>query len=454
MALIQKTMDRIEQRILQLIESHSKDIIEVGRDVYRNAELGYKEHRTSALIREKLESLGIVCGENLAVTGFKGYLKPKDAGSPVLAVIGEMDGLPISNHICANPETGASHCCGHNAQIAALIGAAIALSDPQVKEALGGNIVFMAVPAEEYVDMEFRMELQKKGVICYGGGKSELIRIGAFDDVDLAVGHHTVCNTNGYLLANGTTNGFVNKTVHFYGKAAHAADRPHEGINALNAAQLMLHAIDLQRETFRDQDAVRIHSILTEAGTATNVITERACVESSVRAKRIDALRDASRKYDRAVRAGAVALGCRAEIITTPGYLPVHPLQDTHWMEQVLEDLSIEAKAHGHDYSVGYRRQDFHEAGSTDFGELSSLLPVYQFRTGGYKGALHNADICVTNEQLAYVEAAKAFALLSYRLMKDRAQGAKETIEHFTPAITKEQYFAYMKEMNTVVSIR
>ena len=195
-------MDRIEQRILQLIESHSKDIIEVGRDVYRNAELGYKEHRTSALIREKLESLGIVCGENLAVTGFKGYLKPKDAGSPVLAVIGEMDGLPISNHICANPETGASHCCGHNAQIAALIGAAIALSDPQVKEALGGNIVFMAVPAEEYVDMEFRMELQKKGVICYGGGKSELIRIGAFDDVDLAVGHHTVCNTNGYLLAN------------------------------------------------------------------------------------------------------------------------------------------------------------------------------------------------------------------------------------------------------------
>lgn len=447
-------MDRIEQRILQLIESHSKDIIEVGRDVYRNAELGYKEHRTSALIREKLESLGIVCGENLAVTGFKGYLKPKDAGSPVLAVIGEMDGLPISNHICANPETGASHCCGHNAQIAALIGAAIALSDPQVKEALGGNIVFMAVPAEEYVDMEFRMELQKKGVICYGGGKSELIRIGAFDDVDLAVGHHTVCNTNGYLLANGTTNGFVNKTVHFYGKAAHAADRPHEGINALNAAQLMLHAIDLQRETFRDQDAVRIHSILTEAGTATNVITERACVESSVRAKRIDALRDASRKYDRAVRAGAVALGCRAEIITTPGYLPVHPLQDTHWMEQALEDLSIEAKAHGHDYSVGYRRQDFHEAGSTDFGELSSLLPVYQFRTGGYKGALHNADICVTNEQLAYVEAAKAFALLSYRLMKDRAQGAKETIEHFTPAITKEQYFAYMKEMNTVVSIR
>ena len=302
--------------------------------------------------------------------------------------------------------------------------------------------------------MEFRMELQKKGVICYGGGKSELIRIGAFDDVDLAVGHHTVCNTNGYLLANGTTNGFVNKTVHFYGKAAHAADRPHEGINALNAAQLMLHAIDLQRETFRDQDAVRIHSILTEAGTATNVITERACVESSVRAKRIDALRDASRKYDRAVRAGAVALGCRAEIITTPGYLPVHPLQDTHWMEQVLEDLSIEAKAHGHDYSVGYRRQDFHEAGSTDFGELSSLLPVYQFRTGGYKGALHNADICVTNEQLAYVEVAKAFALLSYRLMKDRAQGAKETIEHFTPAITKEQYFAYMKEMNTVVSIR
>lgn len=447
-------MDRIETKILQIIEAHREEIIGIGRDVYEHAELGYKEHRTSAMIREKLEGFGIACGESLAITGFKGYLKPKKTGSPTLAIIGEMDGLPIPNHACANPETGASHCCGHNAQVAALIGAALALSDPQVKEALDGNIAFMAVPAEEYVDMEFRAALQKQGKIHYGGGKSELIRIGAFDDIDLAVGHHTVCNTNGYLLANGTTNGFVNKTVHFYGKAAHAADRPHEGVNALNAAQLMLHAIDLQRETFRDQDAVRIHSILTEAGTATNVITEHVCIESSVRAKQTDALRDASKKYDRAVRAGAVALGCQAEIVTTPGYLPVQPLQNTHWMEQVLEDLSIEAKAQGRDYSVGYRRQDFHEAGSTDFGELSSLLPVYQFRTGGYDGALHNAGIRVTDEQLAYVESAKVFALLAYRLLKDNARGAKETMKTFAPALTKEQYFAYMKEMDTTVFIK
>lgn len=159
-----------------------------------------------------------------------------------------------------------------------MLGAAIALTDAEVKECLGGNVVFMAVPAEEYVDIEFKKKLMKEGVIEFGGGKSEMIRRGAFDDISIVVGHHIAPDTPGYTLANGSTNGFLNKVVSFHGKAAHAAGCPENGVDALNAAMLAMHAIDLQRETFRDEDSVRIHSFLPRAGEAMNVVTENACI--------------------------------------------------------------------------------------------------------------------------------------------------------------------------------
>ena len=103
-----------------------------------------------------------------------------------------MDALPIPNHPDAWSETGASHCCGHNAQLTGVVGAAMALADPEVAAAMGGNLCFMAVPAEEYVDVEYRVGLMKEGKLRYGGGKCELIRVGAFDDVDIALGHHSM----------------------------------------------------------------------------------------------------------------------------------------------------------------------------------------------------------------------------------------------------------------------
>lgn len=441
-------MDKLEQKIISIIESRREEIIALGRDIFTHAEMGYKEYRTAGVVQQKLEELGIHPETGLAVTGVKGYLQGKEADGPVVAVIGELDALPIPAHPDANPETGASHCCGHNAQIAGMLGAAMALTDPEVRAALDGSVAFMAVPSEEFVDTAFKNGLMEQGIIRYGGGKSELIRIGAFDDIAVAVGHHIVPNIAGFELANNTTNGFVNKVVTFRGKSAHAAGSPHEGIDALNAATLAMHAIDLQRETFKDQDSVRIHSYLPRAGTAINVIAEEVCLESSVRAKNIPALQDADAKYDRSIRAGALALGCSAEIVTIPGYLPTVPLEHPELMSGVLTDLIEEEKAQGRDYTMGWRNRDFHEAGSTDYGELSSILPLYQFRTGGYTGQLHNSNVRVTDEQLAYVEPAKIFALMAYRLLKDGAAGVKETVGQFEPLMSKEEYFRFMEEMS------
>lgn len=446
-------MDYLEEKILDLIEANSQEIITLGRDIYDHGEMGFKEYRTAELAECFFAQRGITYQKGLAVTGVKGYLKAPKKGEFTVALIGEMDALPISNHSHTNPETGAAHCCGHNAQIAALLGAVIGLEDSEVKEALGGNVAFMAVPAEEFVDIQFKESLMQKEIIEFGGGKSELIRIGAFDDIAVAVGHHIAPDTPGYTVANGSTNGFVNKIVDFYGKTAHAAGFPEQGVDALNAAMLALHAVDMQRETFRDEDSVRIHSYLPKAGEAMNIISEHTSIESSVRAKTLGSIQDASNKYNRSMRAGAVGLGCGGRIITIPGYLPTIPLKDPQLMADVLKTLSREAEKIGYRYPVEYRGSDYHEAGSTDFGDLSNLIPLYQFRTGGYSGALHSSSIQVSDEKLAYVEAAKAFALTAYRLLKNQAKEGRQIQKSFQPELTKEAYIAYMRKMRTTEEI-
>lgn len=72
-----------------------------------------------------------------------------------------------------------------------MVGAAIALADHEVASSLDGQVVFFVVPAEEYGEIEFKNQLKNEGKIRYGGGKCELIRIGAFDDIDLNLAHHT-----------------------------------------------------------------------------------------------------------------------------------------------------------------------------------------------------------------------------------------------------------------------
>ena len=226
-------MDLLEKKMLGIIDEHREEIIEFGRDIWKHAELGYKEFRTAGKFKDAMASNAETV-EGLAITGVKSYLKPRKEGDINVCLMGELDALPITNHRDTNPETGAAHCCGHNSQITGLVGAKFALEDPEVQEALGGNVVFFAVPAEEFVEIEFKNQLIEDGKISYGGGKCELIKIGALDDIDVTVGHHTDpgCDAR---ISNNVTNGFVNKTVLFKGKASHAAGAPEYGVDALAA---------------------------------------------------------------------------------------------------------------------------------------------------------------------------------------------------------------------------
>lgn len=430
-------MDAIEQRIINIIDSNREKIIDFGRDIFLNAELGYKEFRTSKKFAGFLRALNLDVQEKLAVTGVKSYLKGK-RHDVTLALIGEMDALRIPDHPSVNIETSAAHSCGHNAQLAGVIGAALALSDPEVAVSLDGDVVFFAVPAEEYGEIEFKNQLKKEGKILYGGGKSELIRIGAFDDINLSIVHHS--GVEGITVGNGSTNGSVSKVIRYVGREAHAAAEPEKGINALNAASLGLSALAYQRETFRDEDSVRVHPIITKGGNLVNVIPNEVVVEILVRAKTTEAILDADKKTDRAFTAGALAVGAGIEITTMPGYLPRLPEPANPYVLEAAREAAPGRKVKEAD-------PDSHGAGSTDVGDLQHIMPVIEFNTGGVAGALHSKDFHFADEEEAYVITAKIFALSAYKLLKEGAAAARKVIENYKPRYTKKEYLSFMDSL-------
>lgn len=425
-------MDDTEKKIIETIDAHRNEIIEFVRDIYSHGELGYKEFRTSEKFTGKMRGLGLRVEDGLAITGAKAYLNEEKSSAVSLALIGELDALRIPDHAFANPENGAAHCCGHHAQLAGVFGAALALCVPEIAERLDGQVIFFAAPAEEYGEIEFKNALRREGKILYGGGKCELLRIGAFDDIDICIAHHTAPNEK-ILIGNGSGNGFVSKVIRVKGKAAHAAGAPEKGVNALSAAALGLQALALNRETFRDEDSVRVHPILNKGGNLVNVVPDEAVLETLVRAKTIEAFTDAAEKTDRSFKAGALALGASVEIETLPGYLPTLP-------EEPLPEFRHAAEISAPELKI--KEDTAHTGSSTDLGDVQHLMPVYTFRTGGVSGGLHQSDFTVVNEETAYIVTAKIFALTAYGLLKDGAKRALEQVKNYRPRFKSSAEYA------------
>ena len=406
-----------------------------GEDIFDHAELGFREERTATLVAGKLRDLGLRPQEGLALTGVKARLRGARPG-PTVCVMGELDGLPVRDHPRADPATGVVHACGHNAQLAHLVGVARALVGTNAMEQLAGDVVLFAVPAEEYVDLEWRSEQARAGRIEFLGGKPELIRLGAFDDVDLAImAHATGREEDRQLSLRPSANGLVAKRARFLGRAAHAAAAPHAGVNALNAASLALQAIHMQRETFRDEDRIRVHPIITRGGEAVNVVPADVRLETFVRGATYEAIGDAAAKVDRALRAGAMAVGAAVEIETLPGYMPlfVDPALGALFKQNALELVGDEGWA-----ELGPM------AASTDAGDLSHLMPVLHPSHGGCTGTNHAADFAIADFQAAYVTPAKALARTIVDLLAEEA-AARRILATFRPRLTREQYLAHMR---------
>lgn len=411
----------IKDKMIQAIDAYKDDIINAGEYILRNPELGFKEYKTSALVCEEFEKLNIPYTKDLAITGVKGTVGKADAKVNV-CIIGEMDAVKCYGNPFADPQTGAAHACGHNTQVATMLGAAYGLIKSGVLEELDGKVTFFAVPAEEFVELEYREQLKAQGKLTYLSGKQELIHIGAFLDVDMAIMIHSQAGVKEpEIYMNGSSLGFEAKQITFHGKAAHGSE-PFDGVNALNAAMLALMGIHANRETFRDEDKIRIHPIVTNGGELVNVVPEKAVIETYVRGARKEAITDACVKVDNAVKAGAMAVGATCEIKNIQGYMP---LKQSRELTKVFEE---NAKLFVSEEQLHY---DIDMTGSTDMGDLSMIMPIIQPTMGGFAGTAHGADFLIEDKEAVYLTTSKILACTVYDLLKNGAGKAEEILQSF-----------------------
>ena len=432
------TKEDLKKRAIEIIEKRSQAITEIGEAILRNPELGYKEVKTSALVEEKFRSLGLPCKKGLALTGVVAHVPGKSKKLHV-ALMGELDSIRIPVHPFADPLTGAAHGCGHNAQIAGMLGAGMGLLESGVMKELDGDVSLMAVPAEELVELEYRNKLREEGKIAFLTGKQEFIRLGVFDGIDMALMFHVELSEPPQKVAVGVTmNGCLAKFIRYKGKESHAGGAPHLGVNALNAALLGLMGIHAQRETFKDEDSIRVHPILTKGGDLVNVVPGDVRIETFVRGRTADAFQDAHRKVNRALKAGAMAVGAEVEILNLPGYLPVlsNERLDGVFAANMASLLGPEA--------IG---RSPHLTGSSDMGDITHLMPGLHPMIKAGSAKVHTESFCIQDNRLAYIETAKGLAMTVIDLLWDGAREGLAIKSSYRPKYTKEQLLKFWESL-------
>lgn len=210
-------------------------------------------------------------------TAFRAVYRSAKEG-PTLAYLAEYDALP---------EIG--HACGHNLIGVMSVSAAIALRE--AADVFGGTIILFGTPAEET-----------------SGGKVAMAEQGMFDTVDAALMAHpsSVYEKSGESMAMEALQ------FDFFGKASHAASKPQDGINALDAVIQTFNAINALRQHLPSD--VRIHGIISQGGTAANIVPDRGQAQFYVRSRSKGTLISTVAKVKICAEAAALATGCAFEI--------------------------------------------------------------------------------------------------------------------------------------------
>jgi len=422
------------------VERHADLICRISDQIMRNPETGYRETRTAAFVAEQLRAVGLSPREGIALTGVRASMAGGYPG-PNIAIIGELDALLLRDHPFSDPTTHAAHACGHHAQIASMIGAAIGLTS--VIEELHGSVTLFAVPAEECVELDYRLALRDGGSIEFLMGKAELIRLGEFDDIDMAMGTHTAVMNDGSMASVGDShNGAILKHVRFIGRSAHAGAFVSDGINALKAANIALMSIDAHRDTFIESDFVRLNSVVANGGDGPTVVPAESVIQTVIRAENLAAMRAVSARFDQCIAGAATAMGAKAEVRTVSGYMP-------HRQDPSLVKLAYSNCA----AVVGDRMMGSpsHQTGSTDFGDLCQIMPVVHPRAGGVSGHPHSMDYRVTDHYAAAVNPAKSMAMTIVDLLSNGAETAKQVQSAAGPKLNRCEYLALRRSFDTEV---
>ena len=234
-------------------------------------------------------------------------------------------------------------------------------------------------------------------------------------------------------------NGVIRKRIVIRGKAAHAGDSPHLGINALNAATLAISAVNNLRETFRESDFVRFHPIVSKGGDVVNAVPAEVVMESYVRAASTAALDTANKRINRAISAAAAANGCTVQISDIAGSEPFKE-------DEMLTDVYYEAceAIGGKECYIDY--SDVWEACSTDMGDLAVNMPAIHPYAIGAIGNEHGKDYAIPDPWKVCGNAALLELSIICKLLENGAAKAKAIKANYRPVFpTIKDYVAFKK---------
>ena len=343
------TKDELADRSNSIIEASREALFDLSKDVHAHPELNYQEFYSSSALAGFLEShdLAVERGIGGVETAFRTTIPGGGGEGPTIAVLAEYDALP---------EIG--HGCGHNLIAMAAMGAALGLQANA--QDLPGRVVVIGTPAEEG-----------------GGGKIRLLEAGVFDGVDATLSSHPFSNRT--IIPATAARGeswslaMVGYRYMYHGKAAHAAAYPEAGINALNAVIHLFTGIDALRQHLRDD--VRMHGVITDGGTAPNVVPQFAAANFMLRSKDGRYLSDEVVGKVRQVAEGAASMtGARLEV---EEFYPFY--------ENVQPNVTLAQAVSANAQALGFKLDEPvpgrpGSGASTDFGNVSKAMPGFELR--------------------------------------------------------------------------
>ncbi|GME83505.1 unnamed protein product [Ambrosiozyma monospora] len=277
--------------IRQEIANINKELFDVQHSIWSNPETRFKEHfahDTLTSYMEKQEGWKVSKHTFGLETSFDCTFTNEPEKNPtVISFNSEYDALP-----------GIGHSCGHNLIAIAGVVAALSVSKAMQKFNLPGTVKLFGTPGEEG-----------------GGGKIKMVEAGAYDKVDVSLMCHPMNHINGAYFKSYANS--INK-VEFFGKTAHAAVAPWEGVNALDALVITYNAISVLRQQFRPGDIMQC--VFSDAGESANIITGYSAGEFRVRGPTIQRVKELRKCLINCVKAGSIATGCEYKIEEQTAY--------------------------------------------------------------------------------------------------------------------------------------
>lgn len=422
--------EKLKKYVCFKINEYQNEIIEVVEKIYQNPETGYREKRSTQIVYEVLQKLNLQPQKNIAVTGVKAQIIGKSK-KPHIAVLGELDGVICKDHPDADFETGVVHACGHNNQIGIMLGLAYGIINANIAEKLPGIIDLLAVPAEEYIELEYKKELINQDKINFYGGKQELVRRNFFENVDITIMAHSldIGDMKDVIVAPAGS-GFIYKKIEVKGKKFTKKELTYliESIISLNNKNQKYATYKLAKS--RDLD------ILKKELKPTDILIDPRQIEIYVRGDSIKSILTANRKLNEFLKKKFSQLSFELKIIDKPGYLPLLRYSElADILNKNLDGIIPDSK----------RISQKHFVGSFDIGDISHIMPVLHPFFSGVSGRLHSKDFRTTDYELAVIKPAKVLA----KTVIDILWEGKTSLQKYKKApYTINQYLKILKQMS------